>query len=351
MKIAHIFWSFTLGGAEHLAIDLANWQVSRNNLVYLIIINKHYSLEMLNNLDSRVKVIRLNRANGSRNPVFLLRLNLYLLRIKPTVVHCHNESLSRIIIKMRFKLVLTLHNYSPLNFDYKKYDSIVAISTSVEKEVKALTAVNITRIYNSVDVGKIVSPKISFNKRIKIICVGRLEHKIKGQDILIKAFSKIVQHYGELYLFFVGEGSSRIFLEKLACDLGIAKITTFLSLSREKIIEEMKNYDIAVVPSLKEGFGLTAIEAMICKVPLIVSDAESLIEVTDNGTLAKVHKSGNENSLNEVMDELINEIQRKDIKMLERLARAEKYVRSNYDLQSMGKVYQNFYENITLKTH
>ena len=83
---------------------------------------------------------------------------------------------------------------------------------------------------------------------------------------------------------FIGDGPSRIELEKMTKDLNLEKYVRFMgNISNDWINNNLCNYDLFIQASLYEGFGLTALEAMGAKVPTILSNIEGHLEVTDNG--------------------------------------------------------------------
>ena len=63
MKIAHINYSFTTGGAEALLVDIVNEQAKTDD-VSIIIINKYYDKELFNEIDKKVDVIFIKQNTG-----------------------------------------------------------------------------------------------------------------------------------------------------------------------------------------------------------------------------------------------------------------------------------------------
>ena len=123
--------------------------------------------------------------------------------------------------------------------------------------------------------------------------VGRLA-RIKGVDILLQAIAKLNQNIN-CKLVIVGDGSEKEELISLAKDLDICHLVYFAGrISHDEVIQTMKGFDIAVVPSRDEGFGLSALEAMSSGIPVIASRVGALSEVvvdTVTGLLYKVEDS------------------------------------------------------------
>ena len=82
MRILHLIYSLNVGGAERMVITLANYQV-QSNQVGLCIINNLYSQKLLNELDSRIQVFRINRKKASRNILDVFQLNRYVFKFRP----------------------------------------------------------------------------------------------------------------------------------------------------------------------------------------------------------------------------------------------------------------------------
>ena len=119
-----------------------------------------------------------------------------------------------------------------------------------------------------------------------VISVGRLDHLVKGQDLLIEAANNLVKVKGlkHVKFFIAGEGSSRKFLEELILNLNLSENVFLLgNKNREWIYENLCRYDLFIQPSRLEGFGLTVAEAMAAKVPVLASDIEGPAEILENG--------------------------------------------------------------------
>lgn len=104
-----------------------------------------------------------------------------------------------------------------------------------------------------------------------------------GIEYLLKAVAIIRKRYPDipLQLRIAGQGISEDNLKLLAQRLGINEVTTWLGyIPQEQAAEEWANFDVAVVASDFESFGVAAVEAQACGTPIIVSDAPGLLEST-----------------------------------------------------------------------
>jgi glycosyltransferase involved in cell wall biosynthesis len=111
--------------------------------------------------------------------------------------------------------------------------------------------------------------------------VGRLD-PCKGADVLINA-AAILCKGDERYRFvIVGDGTQRKKLQEQALRLGIKEKITFTGLCKNTA-EVMMAFDMTVVPSRREAFGIAAVEMMHMRIPVIASAVGGLVEVVQDG--------------------------------------------------------------------
>ena len=130
---------------------------------------------------------------------------------------------------------------------------------------------------------------------LQIVQVGRLDHDDKGQHILIQAGAELLKRgYHNFMINFIGDGSSRPYLEGMVQKSGLGQNVTFHGMkSQSYIFEHVCDYDVFVQPSIREGFGNTVAEAMAAKVAVVVSSGQGPEEVIDYGKYGYVFKNGN----------------------------------------------------------
>ena len=114
-----------------------------------------------------------------------------------------------------------------------------------------------------------------------------------GIDVLLRAVQLVRTQHPEIpiRLRIAGDGPGGQEYRKLASNLGISDITSWLGfISQEEAAEEWANMDVAVVPSISdsESFGVSAVEAEACGVPVIISDVPGLMEATQPGLTSVV---------------------------------------------------------------
>ena len=130
-----------------------------------------------------------------------------------------------------------------------------------------------------------------------ILFVGRLVHE-KGVHTLIEAMPKILRYWPGARLVIVGRGPAEEGLRRLAAGLGLGGSVSMVGFVPDD--ERNRLYGMAaaaVVPSLYEPFGITALEAMAAGTPLIAADTGGLAEIVKNGVNGWQFYAGSSNSL------------------------------------------------------
>ena len=283
MRIVHIIFSLNTGGAETMLVDIINEQVKSAEIT-LIIINNQINLLLLNKIDKAVKIRLLGRNEGSHNPYYFLLVNILLWKLNPDVIHSHSISAIRMLL-IRKNIVLTIHRTGVPIKNLNKYNKIFAISKSVKNDIEKRSNINAVLIYNGVNVNSIKQNFYRDNDNYKILQISRLDHTIKGQDILIDAMNILVHHkkINNIRVDFIGEGPSYDYLKTLVAINNLDNHVNFLGIrDRAYIYENLCNYNLLIQPSLYEGFGLTIIEAMIAKIPVLVSNIDGPEEIIEN---------------------------------------------------------------------
>lgn len=353
MKILHFNYSLIHGGIETMLINIANEQVKMGHQIYILVLWNGINSSLTDRLDKRITVLPVNRPKGSANPYYICKLNYFLLKINPDVIHVHSAKLVDYIFIPWYKkrMCVTQHRMcnGPGNDRLKKFQNIFAISYSVKKDVKKVFGLESTVIYNGIDsdLFKLGEDKYSYiDQKYHIVQVGRLYHKDKGQHILVRAIKGLVESgIKNISVDFIGDGPSKDYIEELISNLGLESYCSLLGeKSPEFIYNNLHKYDIEVQPSISEGFGLTAAEAMAVRLPVIVSDQEALLEVIDNGKCGYVFKSGDYVDLSMKLKMMMT--QGPDVKML---ADGYERMKSLFDVKQTAARYIKCYKNVMTK--
>ena len=283
-----------------MLVDIANEQ-AKSCEVRIYVINAYYDKGLINSIDGNVKVCLLNRKPKSKTLLPLVKFNMLLLYYQPNVVHCHQANLSS-VIWVPLRKVLTIHNTHSNSRYFGKYAKLFCISKAVKEHTANQGFRDGIVIYNGIHTEKIavkISYSNSTSQSFRMVCVGRL-HPDKGQRLLVEAMNELinVRHLINVFCDFIGDGEERMALEELAKRYGLTEHILFLGKKpRSWFYPRLKDYDLFVLPSITEGFGLTLAEACAAKLPVLTCDLPGPIEVIDGGRLGDTFKTGDAMSL------------------------------------------------------
>ena len=120
----------------------------------------------------------------------------------------------------------------------------------------------------------------------------------KGIRFLIEAAAQLAPRFPDLKVVIAGDGFERPELLRLAETLGISDRVTFLGwVPNTELPPYYRAAAVSVIPSLEEGFGIPAAEAMGCQTPVVASDAGGLPEVVEHGVTGLIVPRGDSTAL------------------------------------------------------
>jgi len=130
-----------------------------------------------------------------------------------------------------------------------------------------------------------------------IVMPGRFVPE-KGHDVLLRAVCRLETEFPGLELVLAGKGPGEEEARQEAGRLGIAERVRFMGdLPRRALFEIEMGADVVVVPSLYEGFGLAAAEAMALGAAVVASDAGGLPELINDGVTGRLARAGSADDL------------------------------------------------------
>lgn len=304
MRICHIIWELNTGGIETMLVNIINEQI-KTEQVLLIIINDDINDELLGQIDKRCQVRLLHRKIGSKNLFSLIRMNGWIWKYQPDIIHVHTVRTSKVVFS-RKPIVRTIHNTHNVTNEYSRMKALYAISNSVYDYTRQ-QGFHSTVVLNGIPVASIV-PKTSYSLVdgvYHVVQVSRLCVDQKGQDIAIRAIDQLVnkRDVKNVKLHFVGDGEDRKMLEDLVEEMALSDYVVFEGLRpRDYIFAHLKDYDLYLQPSRYEGFGLTVAEGCAARLPILVSDIEGPVEIIDGGRLGMTFRNMNVNDLAEKLE-------------------------------------------------
>lgn len=162
--------------------------------------------------------------------------------------------------------------------------SFLAVSESSKQDLvdRGIPAAHIELLHNGIHFPSL-EPRPVAERPCRLAYLGRLE-PYKRVPLLLRALAALVARFPELELVVVGRGSEAGALERLAGELGLSgrvRFTGFVSdAERDAALAEAR---VCVCPSLKEGWGITVIEANALGVPVVATDAPGLRDAVRHG--------------------------------------------------------------------
>jgi len=180
----------------------------------------------------------------------------------------------------------------------------------------------------------------SNNERI-ILYLGRID-KIKGIDLLIEAFSDLINELNYIRLVIVGPESNYLpILKKQTTDFGINDKVLFMGpLYGSNKIEAYIDADIYVLPSRYETFPNTVLEACVCGTPIIVTDRCGISDIV------KVHKLGCVVKFDkEMLKCALSKVLSTNFKNTEFCNRAQ-IVKDNFGWSTVSQKVENIYRSV-----
>ncbi len=202
-------------------------------------------------------------------------------RYVPVITTLHGTDITLVGKNRAFAPVVT--------FSINKSDGVTAVSNSLKQQTYDSFDIDgdIKVIYNFIDFNRFrKSNKDHFKKAIAPNGERILTHvsnfrKVKRVEDVIHIFKKVYAKVPSKLLL-IGDGPERQNLEELCRQIGLCHEIRFLG-KQDAVEELLAISDLFIMPSASESFGLAALEAMACEVPVISSNAGGLPEVNIEG--------------------------------------------------------------------
>lgn len=227
--------------------------------------------------------------------------------------------------------------FSPVvAFSINKSDGVTAVSESLRQQTYDFFPItqDIEVIYNFIDLDRFKRiNKDHFKKAIapngeRILIHVSNFRKVKRSEDVIKVFKRISERIPSKLLL-IGDGPERSNLEALCREFNLCDEIRFLG--KQDAIEEILSIsDLFLMPSASESFGLAALEAMACEVPVISTNVGGLPELNIHGKTGFLDDVGDvegmaahgiqilssDETLQKFRDEALAQAQRFDIKAI-----------------------------------
>jgi L-malate glycosyltransferase len=365
----------TFGGSGVVATELGKALAKEGHKVHFITYSQPSRLDFLNeNLFYHEVNIRsyplfeyapYELALASKMVDVVKNEALDLLHVHYAIPHASSAYMAKQILKTQgisVPVVTTLHgtditlvgkdaSYEPVvTFSINQSDGVTAVSNDLRRETYLSFKITneIEVIPNFIDLEKFKKQKKDHFK--KAICPhgeALIVHtsnfrKVKRVGDVVTIFANIHNEIPSKLLM-IGDGPERVRAEAQCRELGISDAVRFLG-KLEAVEEVLSVADLFLMPSEKESFGLAALEAMACEVPVISSNS---------GGLPELNIQGGTGFLSNVGD--VEDMTRKSLFVLDKsnLPRFKENALNRakeFDISRILPLYESYYQQVMEKT-
>ncbi|HMR18428.1 MAG TPA: N-acetyl-alpha-D-glucosaminyl L-malate synthase BshA [Sphingobacterium sp.] len=285
---------------------------------------------------------------------------LDILHVHYAIPHASAAYLAKQILKtygIDIPVVTTLHGTditlvgrdksfkSVVNFSINESDGVTTVSESLKQQTLDFFDIKkeIIVIPNFIDLNRFVNKKREhFKKAIapddeRILIHTSNFRKVKNTTDVIRIFHKVNQKLPSKLLM-VGDGPERSNAEELSRQLDIAHNVRFLG-KQEAIEEILSVSDLFLMPSSSESFGLAALEAMACSVPVVSSNTGGLPELNVEGVTGFLDDIGDVETMAKNAIYILEDCER-----LEKFKKAAYTRAQDFELSKILPLYEAYYQ-------
>ena len=363
INVLYVIWSLETGGAERIVVNLAKGldKTRYNPMVCCL----NWKGKLTHELEQAGITVFILNKKGKIDISIVGRLADIMRKYDIQIVHTHLWGANfwgRIAAKKAGVpvIIATEHNEdvwkTPLNFICDRWlskwsDRIIAVSNKVKEFYvsKGIRPEKIEVIYNGIDadglrvsgfVGLRVKEELGIkNDEIILAVIGRLVPQ-KGHRYLFEVLHQLDGKYN-LKLLVVGEGPLKKELQLIAYSSQLTEKIVFTGL-RNDVPRLFKAIDILVMPSIREGLPIVALEAMVCGVPIVATRVGGTPEVVIDGETGKLVEPKDCLALKEAITQVIE-----NKSVTQRMVdNARKLVKEKFSLTNMLDETQRLYEEL-----
>ena len=344
----------TYGGSGVIATELGKELALLGHEVHFI----SYALPF--RLNQYVENVVYHEVEISSYPLF--EFPLYSLSLASKIPHATSAYLAKKILKKNkdLKIITTLHgtditlvglepSFLPLvKFSIEESDGVTAVSRFLKE--KTITNYSIEKdievIPNFVDT-KLFAPKVdsAFKQHYspngeKILVHTSNFRVVKRVPDTIRIFEKVQQEIPSR-LILVGDGPDRSECERLCRQLNLCEKVKFLG-KQDALVDILTSSDIFLIPSQSESFGLAALEAMACGLPVVSSSVGGLPELVKHNETGFIAEIGDVDRMAKYVLELLTNEKKYNVFS----ENSRKRVETQFDKLKVVPMYEQFYNKI-----
>ncbi len=291
---------------------------------------------------------------------------LDILHVHYAIPHAAVAYMAKQILKsqgINIPIITTLHgtditlvgtdsSFAPVvEFSINESDGVTAVSEHLRQETMNTFKLkkDIKVIHNFIDFSRFrKTNKDHFRKAIapegeKILVHISNFRKVKRVEDVIHIFERVSKRI-KSKLLLIGDGPERKYMEELCRSLHLCEEIRFLG-KQEAVEELLAIADLFVLPSENESFGLAALEAMACEVPVISSNAGGIPEVNIDGVTGYMCEVGDVDGMAARCIELLEDEESLAVFRKNAFKQAKRF-----DIHEILPSYENYYLEIIKST-
>ncbi len=233
------------------------------------------------------------------------------------------------------------------NGEYATMPTEMAINDLLPKDSKRFK-VEVEALSNGIDLSQfkpgkpseVVCRRYGLDiKKPRIVYIGRVDPE-KSIDVIINAFSKIVNKFPTVEMVIVGDGVAKVKLETQVTEMGLSERVKFLGkVMPPDLIEIYRSGTLFATASETETQGIVLIEAAAIGLPLVAVDAGAVKELCQDGRNGELCRPGSVNSISRAMSKILS-----DKKLQAQYSQGSLAVAKNHDLNHTLERFLEIYQ-------
>ena len=350
------------GVAEYLYMFLKNFK--DDNYENIMIVSQDYKeqLDRFKPYTSNIYIVPMVREVEPKNDMkAILKVRKILKQIKPDIVYLHSSkagAIGRIALAFNFKTkilynahgwyfnaqisdkkkkifaiiekILAIKTDRIINISKSEYESALKYKIAPEKKMCIIeNGIDFTKFKNNDKYREETRKKYHIEKNdIVIGVVGRLTEQ-KDPMTMIKAFELVHKENKNTRLMYVGSGELEEKVKQYAKEKNILDQVIITGWVKD-VEQYIPAFDIAVLPSKWEGFGLVLIEYMACDKPIIATNVGGISDIIENYKNGMLISKENDKQLTNAVEEYFQ-----DEKLIKNIINFNREYRKKYDITNV----------------
>jgi glycosyltransferase involved in cell wall biosynthesis len=217
-------------------------------------------------------------AHGMDSPMAMTALRIAREAGLPSVITSHSQIGNGILKWPMMRLARCFVRHA---------DAVIAVSSVVEQEARTIAPGAVYRIPNGIDTqspnGAVAAIPLPEDGRPVVATVARMT-KRKGVQVMVEVALALLNKGKDLFFMMIGGGPLQEVLEKRVKALGFAQNFLFTgNVSRGTVLRLLERAQVFALPSTREAFGISVLEAFMKRVPVVAMAGTGVSDLVVHG--------------------------------------------------------------------